>query len=185
MRRLIASEWITLDGVFDADTMSQWFEPYESHDRANYIRETVLAAGELLLGRTTYEMLAAHWSTKTNNEDGIADKLNAMPKHVAASATPQIVWNNSNVVSHNLEEAVTRLKQQPGKDLLIFGSGTLVRSLVKAGLVDEFRFLVHPVMSGAGKRFFDQDTTLQKLKLVNSAAFGRGVLLLCYQPVRT
>ena len=182
MRKLIASEWVTLDGVFDADTMSQWFEPYESHDRANYIRDTVLAAGALLLGHTTYTMLGNYWSSKTNNEAGIADKLNSMPKHVAASSTPQIHWNNSTVVSGNVEQEATKLKQQSGQDVLIIGSGMLVRSLMHAGLIDEFRFLVHPIVTGVGKRFFDDDTFEQKLRLVTSAAFSQGVLLLCYQP---
>ena len=182
MRKLIASEWVTLDGVFDADTMSQWFEPYDSHDRANYIRDSVLAAGALLLGHTTYTMLGAYWSTKRNNEAGIADKLNSMPKHVAASTTPEVHWNNSTVVSGNVEQEATKLKQQPGQDVLIIGSGTLVRSLMSAGLIDEFRFLVHPIVTGTGKRFFNSDTAEQKLRLVTSAAFSGGVLLLCYQP---
>ena len=98
MRKLIVSAWITLDGVFDADTMNEWFIPYDSVERQNYIREGVLAADLILLGRTTYEMLAPYWSSLKNNEMGIAAKLNSVPKAVVSSklkkqtGTTRLLW---------------------------------------------------------------------------------------------
>ena len=85
MRKLIVSEWVTLDGVFDADTMEQWFIPYHSDERGNYIKEGTVACDTILYGRTTFEMLAPYWSSFKNNEMGIADKLNSVPKFVVSS----------------------------------------------------------------------------------------------------
>lgn len=181
MRKLVASEWMSLDGVFDADTMGQWFAPYESEDRGEYIRSNVQSSDGVLVGRTTYEMLAGYWPNLKNNEYGIADKLNSMPKHVVSTTLKQGTWNNSTVIRTKVVDAVTRLKEQPGEQIILFGSATLVQTLMLSGLIDEFRFLVHPIMAGVGKRFFRDGMEMARLTLVKTQALSRGVVLLCYQ----
>ena len=98
MRKIVASVWMTLDGVFDADIMDQWFYPYHSDDRAAYIKETIVASDALLLGRTTYEMLAPYWSTQVTDENGPASKLNSMLKYVVSSTLKEAHWNNSTIM---------------------------------------------------------------------------------------
>jgi dihydrofolate reductase len=184
MRKLVVSEWVTLDGVFDADSMDQWFNPYHSDDRAKYIQETILASDAILLGDVTYEMLAPYWSSLRNNEMGIAGRLNSAPKYVVSSTPLKAKWNNSTLIKENVVEEVTRLKQQPGQDILITGSGTLVQSLMQTDLIDEYKFLVHPIIMGSGKRFFKERMDTTRLKLVKTKTFNLGVVLLCYQPAK-
>jgi dihydrofolate reductase len=181
-RKLVVSEWITLDGVFDADTMNAWFNPYESDERGQYIKEGIDASDALLLGRVTYQMLASYWPNMKNNEMGVADSLNGMAKYVVSTKLETADWNNSKIV-RNAAEAVTRLKQQPGKDILIFGSAALVQSL-PAGLVDEYRFLVHPVLMGSGKRAFQEGAAVTKLALIDSKKLPSGVVALSYRSAR-
>ena len=94
-RKLVVSEWITLDGVFDADSMETWFNPYETEDRGRYIKEGIDAADALLFGRVTYEMLAQYWPNLKNNEMGVADRLNSLPKYVVSRTLKRADWNNS------------------------------------------------------------------------------------------
>ena len=182
MRKLVVSEWMTLDGVFDADTMKEWFEPYDSPERQNYIKENVLTSDAFLVGRVTYEMLASYWPNQKNNEMGIADRLNSAPKYVVSSTIKKAEWNNSTIINEDVVEEVTKLKQEPGQDILMFGSATLVQSLMEADLIDEYRFLVHPTIMGAGKRFFKDGMLATKLKLVKTETLNSGVTLDCYQP---
>ena len=182
MRKLVVSEWMTLDGVFDADTMKEWFEPYDSEDRQNYIKENVLTSDAFLVGRVTYEMLASYWPNQKNNEMGIADRLNSAPKYVVSSTLKKAEWNNSTIINEDVVEEVTKLKQQPGQDILMFGSATLVQSLMEADLIDEYRFLVHPTIMGGGKRFFKDGMLATKLKLVKTETLNSGVTLDCYEP---
>lgn len=184
-RKLIVSAWVTLDGVFDADTMDQWFLPYDSKDRQDYITEGILTADTILLGRTTYEMLAPHWSALKNNEEGVADKLNSVCKYVVSSTLKKAKWNNSTIIKENVVEEITKLKRQPGSEIQIEGSATLVQSLMEASLIDEYRILVHPVVMGSGKRFFKDGMSTTGLKLVKTKTLDLGVILLCYQPAKS
>jgi dihydrofolate reductase len=181
LRKLVVSEWLTLDGVFDADSMKEWFEPYESEDRQEYIKENVLTSDAFLVGRVTYEMLAGYWPNQKNNEMGVADRLNSAPKYVVSSTLKKAEWNNSTIINEDVVEEITKLKQQPGQDILVFGSANLVQSLMAADLVDEYRFLVHPIIMGSGKRFFRDEMVATKLKLVKTKTLALGVTLDCYQ----
>ncbi len=183
-RKLVVSEWVTLDGVFDADTMDQWFTPYDSPERGAYIRAGILACDAQLLGRTTYEMLAPHWSVLHHNEEGIADKLNSVAKYVVSSTLTKAEWHNSTIIRDNAVDAITKLKQQPGQDILLVGSATLVQSLTAADLIDEFRFLVHPIIMGRGKRFFQDGMVTPSLQLVSTQTYPAGVVALVYQPIK-
>ena len=186
MRKLVVFEWITLDGVFDADTMDQWWIPYDSKDRQKYIQETYLTSDAYLMGRKTYEMLAPYWSSLKNNEMGIADKFNSAPKYVVSSTPMKAEWNNTTVIQENVEKEIKRLQQKNGQHILIIGSATLVESLMQANLIDEYRFLVQSIIMGAGggKRFFKDGMGMTKLKLVESKTLSLGVVLLCYEPAK-
>jgi dihydrofolate reductase len=182
VRKLVASEWISLDGVFDADTMDTWFHPFESPERGAYLKQNIDGSDGFVLGRTTYEMLGSYWPKMKHNEYGIADRLNRLPKYVVSTTLKSGAWAPATILGGDVVEEVRRLKREPGQDLLTFGSATLVRSLAAAGLVDEYRFLVHPVMAGRGKRFFAEGAPAAKLQLVRTKTFPSGVILLCYEP---
>jgi dihydrofolate reductase len=113
---------------------------------------------------------------------GIADKLNSVPNYVVSSTLEKAEWKNSTIIKENVVEELTKLKAQPGHEILIAGSATLVESLMKADLVDEYRFLVHPTIMGSGKRFFRDGMHTKGLKLVKTKTLSMGVVLVCYQP---
>jgi dihydrofolate reductase len=184
MRKLFASIWMTLDGVFDADSMEHWFFPYNTDARMAYIQDVLHSTDAILFGRTTYEMLAPYWSTLHNNEMGIAAKLNSAAKYVVSNTLKRADWNNSTIISENVLESVTNLKQQPGGDIHIEGSSILVNSLLEAGLIDELRILLHPYLVGSGKHIFNDSTPMTKLELVKTETLSLGVILLSYQPVQ-
>ena len=182
MRKIVVSESVTVDGVFDAETMGQWAQPYASDERDELVRGIVLAADALLLGRTTYDLQAWYWPGQKEDQYGIANHKNRMTKYVVTSTPLQAQWNNSTIIKENVVEEIAKLKQQPGQDILIEGSATLVASLADAGLIDEYRLLVHPVIVGSGKRFFKEGMGMTRLKLVESRPLKSGVVLLCYEP---
>ncbi len=129
-------------------------------------------------------MLAPYWSSLRNNEMGIADRLNSAPKYVVSSTLKKAGWNNSTIIKENVVEEITKLKQQPGQNILITGSATLVQSLMQADLIDEYRFLIHPIIMGSGKRFFKDGMDTTRLQLVEAKTFTSGVVVLTYQPDR-
>ena len=184
MRKLVVSAWITLDGVFDANLMPEWYAPFDSLSRQDYIRDGILGCDGFMFGRITYEMLAPYWSSLRDNEMGVAEKLNSAPKYVVSAALKAATWNNSTVIGGNLVEEVTRLKAQPGKEIQIEGSATLIASLVQADLIDEFRLLVHPVIMGNGKQFFKDGMNSKNLNLIRSEAIEKGVMILWYEVKR-
>ena len=182
MRKLLVSEWMTLDGVFDADTMPEWFAPFDSIAKNEYIRKSILESDALLVGRTTYEMLAAYWPQQMNDDNGPAGKLNSMKKFVVSAKLEKADWNNSAIISNDIVEEIRKLKQQEGNEIQIPGSATLVQLLMKENLIDEYRFLVHPIIIGSGKRFFKEGMQTKGMKLVKTQTLDKGVVLDCYQP---
>ena len=179
MTKLIACEFLTLDGVMEAS--EQWQPSYVSPDLADTMTAHIQGADGTLLGRVTYDMFAAYWPLQTQNEFGIADKLNREPKYVVSSTLKDAAWQNTTILAGNVTEEITRLKQQPGTYLRLVGSATLTRSLMQAGLVDEFWLLVHPVVRGIGKRLFDKGLDQTSLQQVEVKPFSSGVVLLRYQ----
>src|SRR6266487_523217 len=174
MRKIVVSEGVALDGVFDAETMGQWAAPFSSDEKDDFVRNSVLAADALLLGRTTYDLQAWYWPNQKGDKYGIANHKNSMTKYVVKSTPLQAQWNNSTIINENVVGEIAKLKQQPGKDILIEGSAMLVESLVQAGLIDEYKLIVHPVIVGDGKRFFKDGMGLTKLKLVESKPISLG-----------
>lgn len=183
MRKIIVSEWISLDGVSDDQSMPEWFFPYHSDERGRVIMEGILACDGFLLGRKTYEMLAPYWSAMKNNEMGVADQLNNGTKYVVSTQLKKADWNNSVIIRENITDRIRALKQEPGKDILIMGSATLVRTLMAENLIDEYRFLVQPVIMGSGQRFFLDGMHSKTLELTESRSIGQGVLQLTYRPI--
>jgi dihydrofolate reductase len=180
MQKLVASAWMTLDGIFDSDLMQQWFYPFDSEGRQNAIRESVLGSDAILMGRTTYELLAPYWSSLKNNEMGISDKLNNSPKYIVSSTLETADWSNSTIIRGKVIEFVSGLKRKAGREIRIEGSGTLTRSLMQAGLVDEYRLLLHPFIMGTGKRYFNEGLPPASLQLIRTENLGKGVISLHY-----
>ena len=180
MRKVIVSEFVSLDGVMEAP--DQWHFPFSNEETGKYKFDELFASDALLLGRVTYQGFAAAWPSMTD-EEGFADRMNSLPKYVVSTTLEEpLEWNNSTLIKGNIEEEVSELKRQPGKDITIVGSGTLVRSLLRDDLLDELRLMVHPIVVGSGKRLFKDGSDTKVLRLVETKTFGSGVVVLIYQP---
>lgn len=182
MRKLWVKAWITMDGVYDADTMGHWWQNTNSPERMEYITQEYSTGDAYLLGRVTYEMLWPGWSQQTTGE-GPGPLLNQMHKYVVSTTLSTAPWKESTIISENVVEEIRKLKEQPGKDIIIDGSSTLVQSLMGTGLIDEYRFLVQPFIMGSGRRFFPDGTPPTTLKLVESKLLSFGSLALIFRPV--
>jgi dihydrofolate reductase len=134
------------------------------------------------MGRRTYEQMAAYWPNLTATDDPFAEFLNTSPKLVVSTTLQSVDWQNATLITNDVIGEVARRRQQPGKDILIPGSATLVRYLLREGLVDELRLLLFPIVLGGGQRLFDGWTTRLPLRLVESRTLDSGVLSLTYQP---
>lgn len=184
MRRIIAGEFVSLDGVMEAP--HQWHFPYWSDEMGEAVSAQMAETDAMLLGRVTYQEFASFWPGQSEAEVPGAAHMNETPKFVVSSTLDNVdAWQNSTLISGDVMDGIAQLKQQPGKDIGVTGSATLVQSLLEAGLLDELRLLVHPVVVGHGKRLFRQEAKQSGLKLVDSKAFSTGVLSLTYQPDRT
>jgi dihydrofolate reductase len=179
MRRVIASEFVSLDGVMESP--EKWHFPYFNDEMEEEIGAAMPTADAMLLGRVTYEERAAFWPTQSS-DDEIAGYMNNIPKYVVSTTLDMVEWQNSTLIKGNVVEEITRLKQQPGKDISISGSVTLVQSLLGDDLIDELRLMVHPVVVSSGKRLFEDGGDRKALKLVESKTFSTGVVYLTYQP---
>jgi dihydrofolate reductase len=183
MRKLVASFFISLDGVVqgpgpeDGFELAGWTMPYWDDDIAAFVQAGMEAADTLLLGRVTYQGFAAAFASSTSPD---AEVMNAYRKYVVSTTLEQADWNNSSLITGNVVEEVARLKQQPGQDIGMSGSGTLVQSLLRHNLIDELNLLIYPVVLGRGKRLFE-DGLKVNLKLKQSTTSRSGVLLTTYQ----
>ena len=183
MRKLVASFFISLDGVVQGPgpeedfELAGWTMPYWDDDIAAFVQAGMEAADTLLLGRVTYQGFAAAFASSTGPD---AEIMNNYRKYVVSTTLEQADWNNSSLIKGNVAEEVAKLKQQPGRDIGMSGSGTLVQSLLQAGLIDELNLLIYPVVLGRGKRLFE-DGSNRTLKLKQSKTSSSGVLLTTYQ----
>ncbi|MEZ0075942.1 dihydrofolate reductase family protein [Planotetraspora sp. GP83] len=180
MRKIVAAFFVSLDGVVEAP--QDWHFPYFNEELGEAVGSQAAGADTMLLGRRTYEEFAAYWPHQTTAEDPLADQMNNTPKLVVSSTLDKLDWQNTTVIRDNVVEELTKLKQQPGKNISISGSATLVRSLLRDNLLDELLLLVHPIVVGSGQRLFPDGTDQQPLKLVDSKTFSTGVLSLTYEP---
>lgn len=191
MRKVIVSEFLTVDGVMQApgDTDEDrregfehggWQAPYFDEVMGNAVSEGIDAADGLLLGRRTYDLFAAFWP---NQPDDFAGTMNGIPKFVASRTLEEpLKWENSTLLKGDAAKAVATLKEQSGGNLLVIGSGDFAQTLMQNGLVDEYQLMVHPVVLGSGARLFREETPRIALRLTDSKTTGTGALILTYQP---
>jgi dihydrofolate reductase len=194
MRKIVVSEFVTLDGVMEDPI---WTIPFNTDEQNQYKFEELQSCDALLLGRVTYQGFAAAWpkmgetNTVENNirdfsiPEGFADRMNNYPKYVASKTkTEQDMKWNSSLIKGNIADEVLKLKQQPGRNILVLGSCELVNTLMQYDLVDEYRIMVFPVVLGSGKRLFKDNTEMKTLKLVDTKTFRSGAVELTYQPAK-
>ena len=183
MRKVVAYEFISLDGVIEAP--DQWHFPYFDEEMGEAIGESFAASDAMLMGRVNYEGWAAYWPEQDPEENPIADTMNGRRKYVVSTTLEEpLEWNNSTLIKGNeFAEEIRNLKGQEGKDIAISGGPTLVRSLLDYGLLDELKLFVHPIVVGSGRRLFEDEAESRPLELVDSKTFKTGVLYLTYRPV--
>jgi dihydrofolate reductase len=187
MRKLAVNTFMSLDGVMQAPggpdedptggfTLGGWGVNYFDDEMMQQVAES--GPYELLLGRGTYEIFAAHWPY---DEGPIADQLNSTRKHVASTTLDQVDWNNSTLITGDVAEYVAALKRQDGPEIQVHGSPGLIQTLLKRDLIDEFRLWTFPVVIGTGKRLFGAGTIPAGLKLVDSKVMKTGVTINTYE----
>jgi dihydrofolate reductase len=187
MRKLVVSEYISLDGVMEDPGGAEkfehggWTRPYWNDEIGKFKFDELFASDMLLLGRVTYQGFAAAWPSM-KDEAGFADRMNCLPKYVVSATLAEAAWNNSTILRSNIAGEVDKLKQQPGQDILVAGSRRLVRMLMQYDLVDRYQLLVYPVIVGSGKRLFDELEKPVGLKPAGTKTFQTGVTLLAYEP---
>jgi len=178
MRRLIVSNLMSLDGFFeDANKKIDWFVVDEEF--LDYAREMLRSVDTILFGRATYEHMAAYWPSAPPDE--IADKMNSLPKVVVSRTLRKVDWKNSTLLHGNLAEGIAKLKQLPGKDIVILGSAVLASCLLQVRLIDEYRVILNPVLLGSGTPLFRDISQSISLKLTKSRLMRSGVIVLYYQ----
>jgi dihydrofolate reductase len=192
MRKLTAGIFITLDGVYEApgagDTTLPdkrgWSMPFTDEEVGGFIMGGMASSDAMLLGRKTYQEFAAFWSAQPA-DDFFAGQMNNQNKVVVSTTLNKVDWKNSTLLKGDLAKAITDLKNQPGKDISIVGSGTLVQSLLQLDLIDELNLLISPVILGVGKRIFKEGVDTKTLKAVSSKTYGSGMTILTLQPNKT
>jgi dihydrofolate reductase len=192
MSKVVVFTNLTLDGVMQAPGRPDedrrggfehggWATPYADPVIGSMVGESMANTGALLLGRRTYEDLYSVWPNRTDNP--FTAVLNNTQKYVASTTLKEpLVWSNSTLLKGDAAEAVARLKEQPGKDIVILGSGELVKSLMRRNLVDEYMLLIHPLVLGSGRRLFTDGGTFAALRLVDTKTTTTGVVIAAYQP---
>jgi dihydrofolate reductase len=180
MRKIVSGLFVSLDGVYEEP--GDWHFPYFDDAMGAAVDAQMRAADTMLLGRVTWEHFAGFWPDKTAADIDIAPYMNDTPKLVVSNTLTDVsAWQNSTLLSGDVYGDLRRLKEQPGKTIAITGSGELTRTLLRDGLLDELRLLVHPIAVGRGKRLFPDGFDQVPLELVESEAFPTGVLSLTYR----
>ena len=184
MRKVVASELVSLDGVMESP--EKWSFQFHNDEMAEANEAGMAEADAMLLGRVTYQEFASYWPYQTSADQPYTDYLNSTPKFVVSKTLEEpLEWQYSTLIKGDVAKEITELKQQPGKDITIIGSAALVQSLLRDGLLDELRLMVHPVVLGSGKRLFEDEGDQKALELVDSKTFSTGVLYLTYQPTQS
>jgi len=188
MGRVIASEFVTLDGVMEApghdqhrDGKNAWALQHATEDQQRFKVEELFEAGALLLGRLTYQIFAAFWPTAPKDE-GFADRMNSIPKYVVSRSLKEATWNNTTIIDTPPAEAIAKLKRDASGDIMLYGSADLLNALTRTDIIDEYRIMVFPVLLGSGKRLFKDASDTTHLGLVDTRTFESGVTMLTYRP---
>jgi dihydrofolate reductase len=191
--RLTLHTFLTLDGVMQAPggpdedpssgfTHGGWAFPFDDEDFGAAISGWFAGAGAFLLGRHTYEIFSGYWPKVTDPENPVAAKLNTLPKYVASTTLTSADWENTTVISGDAATEVAKLKDQPGGELQVHGSGGLAQTLIDADLIDEYRLLFFPVHLGSGKKLFRDGAKAASLRLLTSSVTSTGVVIATYEP---
>ena len=190
MGKIIISENVSLDGVIQDPAGDEGFQrggwvgrvgDLGREEAAQVLLEEALGTEAMLLGRRSYEFLAARWPSRTG---ALADRLNSKPKYVVSSTLQDPAWNNTTVLKGNVVNEVSKLKQQLAGDIVVPASFQLVRTLIEHDLVDELRLMIYPVVLGAGERLFGETSDKKPLRLISTRTVGNDLAYLTYQPVR-
>ena len=184
MRKVVSWLFLSLDGV--AEAPGDW-QPPDIFDETMIASLTAITDAEdaMLLGRVSYEEWAAYWPTST--DEPYASHINSTPKYVVSTSLDTVEWgkwSRPTLIKGNLAGEIAKLKAQPGKNITVGGSLTLVRSLLREGLLDELTLMIHPIIVGKGRRLFTEENERQNMKLVDSKTTGTGVVILTYQPAK-
>jgi dihydrofolate reductase len=191
MRKVVVSEFVSLDRVMEDPS---WESPFRGEEQEKFKFAELALADALLLGRKTYERFAAAWPVMMEHYEDprrkalgeYTDMMNGYPKHVVSTTLQESLgWNNSTLMKGDVGEEVEELKQQEGKDILVFGSAQLVRKLMEHDRIDEYRLMVFPIIVGKGKHLFEDGEDGRILELVDSKTFGTGVVSLAYRLERS
>jgi dihydrofolate reductase len=188
MRKVVVSEYVTLDGVMEDPGGGEkskhggWSFQFWSEEAAKFKFDELFASDALLLGRVTYEGFAKAWPAM-KDDAGFADRMNTIPKYVVSSTLKDLEWNNSHLIEGDIAAAVGKLKEEDGLDILVAGSARLVHTLMAHDLVDEYRLMVHPVLVGSGTRLFPEESEgATVLQLLGTKTFSSGIVVVSYQP---
>jgi dihydrofolate reductase len=190
MGKIIISENVSLDGVIQDPAGDEGFQrggwvgrvgDRGREEAAQVLLEEALGTEAMLLGRRSYEFLAARWPSRTG---ALADRLNSKPKYVVSSTLQDPIWNNTTVLKGNVVNEVSKLKQQLAGDIVVPASFQLVRPLIEHDLADELRLMIYPVVLGAGERLFGETSDNKPLRLISTRTVGSDLAYLTYQPVR-
>ena len=179
MRKIIESTLVSADGVIGDPP--RWAMEYRDAEVTDEALERLASADAMLMGRGTYELFSAVWPGQSGE---FADRMNSIRKYVFSSTLDKADWNNTVIVSGDVTAEVSRLKQQDGQSLALYGHGLLAQTLLEHGLVDELRLSIHPVLAGRGQLMF-RESAKTPLKLFAAKTLGTGVVVLSYQPVRS
>ncbi len=179
--RLVATEYLTLDGVFEEP--GKWSFPFFNEQAGQFKFDELKASDALLLGRKTYEGFAKAWPTMKDTGD-FGVKMNSMPKYVISSTLEDPAWTGTIVVTGDAATEVRKLKAKPGNDLLLSGSAQVFNALMREGIIDLYRFMVHPIVLGRGKRLFADSIAERTLAYSGSQTFSSGIVVLEYGPAR-
>jgi dihydrofolate reductase len=186
MGKVSAFNFITLNGYFEGPKRDISWHRHGAEEN-EYAVDGLKSGSTLLFGRVTYEMMASYWPTPLaiKNDPIVAEKMNNAEKIVFSRTLKKVEWSNTRLVKDNIGEEVKKLKQMPGKDMTVLGSGSIVTQFAQQGLIDEFQIMVDPVVLGDGTPIFKGIREKLNLKLVSTKTFSSGVILLCYQPMDT
>jgi dihydrofolate reductase len=189
MRKVVAAEYLSLDGVTEDPGPAGefkyrgWTSPYWNDELSEYQSEVLFASDALLLGRVTYDEFVASWPLRSG--DPFTDKMNSMAKFVASTTLPEPLEWNATLLKGDVAEEVAKLKQEPGQDILIYGSGQLVSTLMQHNLIDVYRIMLYPLALGSGKRFFRDGVGKTTLTLSDTKTTSTGVVVLTYDATET
>ena len=185
LRRIIASEFVSADGYVSGKDNMSWVMNSFNEEMGRYAGGLMESMDTVLLGRVTYETMAGAWPNFTEEQSPGADKMNSVEKVVVSKTLKRAPWGKyepARIIGDDLEDEVKELKQQSGKNIVVYGSPTLVQGLTRLGLIDEYQLLLFPVLLGAGKRLFGQTDGQVDLKLLRTETFSNGVNVLYYEP---